>query len=255
MKQSKSKIYKAFISDIDGTLIPNKPHEVPSEKVIETIKKASKIIHVGVATSRPFYHAVRIIDILDLSAPCIVGGGSQIVDPKTEKIIWEKRLSLKQVNDLLVLLTSNGHNLEIIDDKDNVLSQKKIDYAPLQVWSPGLEPTKADEIINLTSKIPTIAINKVPSYINGKIALVFTHIYATKQYAIFEVSKLLGIKTKEIIGIGDGYNDFPLLMACGLKVAMGNAVDDLKEIADYIAPPVEKDGVADVLSRVVFNET
>ncbi|HXS15232.1 MAG TPA: HAD hydrolase family protein, partial [Candidatus Saccharimonadales bacterium] len=61
------------------------------------------------------------------------------------------------------------------------------------------------------------------------------------------------ISTEEIIGIGDGHNDFPLLMACGLKVAMGNAVDDLKAIADYIAPSVDEDGVADVIEKFILN--
>jgi len=69
---------------------------------------------------------------------------------------------------------------------------------------------------------------------------------------IFKVAKILGIDTHEIIGIGDGYNDFPLLMACGLKVAMGNAVEDLKAIADYIAPTVSQDGVADVINKFVL---
>ena len=41
-------------------------------------------------------------------------------------------------------------------------------------------------------------------------------------------------------------------MACGLKVAMGNAVDDLKAIADYIAPTVDEDGVADVINKFIL---
>jgi len=41
-------------------------------------------------------------------------------------------------------------------------------------------------------------------------------------------------------------------MACGLKVAMGNATEDLKEIADYIAPTVDEDGVADVIEKFVL---
>ena len=49
--------------------------------------------------------------------------------------------------------------------------------------------------------------------------------------------------------VGDGYNDFPLLLAGGLKVAMGNAVSDLKKIADYIAPTVDEDGVATVIEK------
>ena len=67
------------------------------------------------------------------------------------------------------------------------------------------------------------------------------------------VANLLKIKTTEIIGVGDGYNDFPMLLACGLKVAMDNANDDLKAIADYIAPSVDDDGVADVIEKYILN--
>jgi hydroxymethylpyrimidine pyrophosphatase-like HAD family hydrolase len=41
-------------------------------------------------------------------------------------------------------------------------------------------------------------------------------------------------------------------MSSGVKVAMGNAVDDLKAIADYIAPSVHEDGVADVIKRYIL---
>ena len=52
----------------------------------------------------------------------------------------------------------------------------------------------------------------------------------------------------------DYRNDFPLLMASGLRVAMGNAFSDLKEIAHYIAPSVQQDGVADVIQKFVCEE-
>ena len=42
-------------------------------------------------------------------------------------------------------------------------------------------------------------------------------------------------------------------MACGLKVAMGNAIPELKEIADYVAPSVDDDGVADVIEKFILN--
>lgn len=41
-------------------------------------------------------------------------------------------------------------------------------------------------------------------------------------------------------------------MACGLKVAMGNAVKELKEIADFIAPTVEQDGLATVIEKFIL---
>ncbi len=254
MKQSKSKKYKALMSDIDGTLILNNPHSLPTKKVIDAVKKASKIIKVGVATSRPYNHAERIINVLDLTSPCIVGGGSQIVDPKTKKILWEKRLENKEILKIFNLFKKSDINTKIMDDQGNLINFDAYKESPLQIWIQGVSPKKANKIIYIISKVKTIAINKVPSYKKGMVALVITNIHATKQHGILEVAKILNLNTKDIIGIGDGGNDFPLLMACGLKVAMGNAVEDLKAIADYIAPNVEDDGVADVIERFVLNE-
>ena len=102
------------------------------------------------------------------------------------------------------------------------------------------------------SKDSSISVFTVKSWTPGKIDVIVSHPKSTKQHGIFEVAKILNIETHDIIGVGDGYNDFPLLMACGLKVAMGNAVEDLKAIADYIAPSVEDDGVADVIEKFVI---
>ena len=83
---------------------------------------------------------------------------------------------------------------------------------------------------------------------------IINHTQATKQFGILKIAEILNISTHEIIAVGDGYNDFPLLMAAGFKVAMGNGVEDIKQIANYIAPSVEDDGVADVIERFVLNE-
>jgi hypothetical protein len=61
-----------------------------------------------------------------------------------------------------------------------------------------------------------------------------------------------GYKLLYVESVRFGYNDFSMMMACRLKVAMGNAVPELKEIAHYIAPSVDNDGVADVIERFVL---
>jgi hydroxymethylpyrimidine pyrophosphatase-like HAD family hydrolase len=65
---------------------------------------------------------------------------------------------------------------------------------------------------------------------------------------------MLGVRYEEIIGVGDGHNDVPLLEAVGLKVAMGNAPDEVKAIADYVAPKLSEDGVADVIQRYILRD-
>ena len=69
----------------------------------------------------------------------------------------------------------------------------------------------------------------------------------SKHLALLEYSRLMNLDPKEIIGVGDSYNDYPLLSACGFKVAMGNAPEELSEIADKIVGTQEENGIIEVL--------
>ena len=67
---------------------------------------------------------------------------------------------------------------------------------------------------------------------------------ATKEHTIGELLKLLDIKKEHTIGIGDGYNDIHLFNAVNHKVAVGNAVPELKQMADEIVESSSNDGMA-----------
>lgn len=247
--------YKALMCDVDGTLIPLKRDAKPSKKVIEAIAKASGIVHVGIATSRPLYMLHNILDSLKLSGPSIINGGAQILDTVNKKIIWEKGLNLDDINKVHIILKLNKVKTIVLEnDRDIIYDGTQKLKNPLQIWVNGIKERLADKILDTLSSISTISVNKVPSWQLNMVDLVINHALATKQHGIFEVSKLLKLKSHEIIGVGDGYNDFPLLMACGLKVAMGNGVSDLKQIADFIAPPVEEDGVVEIINRFILND-
>src|SRR3989304_9824543 len=102
MKSSKfKKKYKALMLDVDGTTVKNEHDAMPSQKVKDAINKASKVIKVGLATSRPFWHVHHIIEDLKIDSPCIITGGAQIFDPKKNKVIWEKRIDFKDVKPIL----------------------------------------------------------------------------------------------------------------------------------------------------------
>jgi hydroxymethylpyrimidine pyrophosphatase-like HAD family hydrolase len=53
----------------------------------------------------------------------------------------------------------------------------------------------------------------------------------------------LHLSKEDVIAFGDGPNDFEMIEFAGTGVAMGNASDDLKELADYITDAVNEDGV------------
>lgn len=110
---------------------------------------------------------------------------------------------------------------------------------------------QADRIVDKLSKLPRIVAYKAKHKAGYGVNV--SHVNATKLHGVEIIMKHAHLKREEIIGVGDGYNDFPLLMASGLKVAMGNAVEDLKAIADYVTLPVEEDGVAEVIEKFILS--
>ena len=58
-----------------------------------------------------------------------------------------------------------------------------------------------------------------------------------------------GLEKEEILTIGDQNNDIALLQAGGLKVAMGNATEELKSIADHITDSVYEDGFVKAMEK------
>ena len=57
-----------------------------------------------------------------------------------------------------------------------------------------------------------------------------------------------------MIAVGDSYNDISMIEAAGLGVAMGNAVEAVKQAADYETDDNEHDGVARVVEKFFLNQ-
>lgn len=139
------------------------------------------------------------------------------------------------------------------DEKDIPFSNDYTPFKPYNIFTNfAYEEPLINKAIDILSDIPTIKVNKTHGGREKKFSFLISHAEATKLHGIYEVGKQLSIKRHEIIGVGDSGNDFPLLMASGLKVAMGNAIEDLKAVADYIAPTVDDDGVADVIEKYIL---
>ncbi len=75
---------------------------------------------------------------------------------------------------------------------------------------------------------------------------------ATKGEAILRLAAHLGLEPEKTMGIGDGGNDVTMVKMAGIGVAMGNAEDSLKEIADYVTLTNDEDGVAAAIERLVW---
>jgi HAD superfamily hydrolase (TIGR01484 family) len=246
--------YKALICDVDGTLIPNKLSGMPSQKVIQAVNNASKKIAVGIATARSYWQIAHILDILSLSSPCIITGGAQIINPTTRRTFLEKTIKPKDIH----TIASIAHEMDIsiiVSDREGEKVYKKdaVSEKPLDLYTSPISLDTADLFMKKIAHIKSISSHKALAWEHTTdVVVTIVHPKASKQDAILRIAKMLGIKTNEIIGVGEGYNDVPFLMSCGLKVAMGNAVEEVKAIADYIAPSVAEDGVFHIIQKFIL---
>ncbi len=82
--------------------------------------------------------------------------------------------------------------------------------------------------------------------------LEFSNREASKYCAVKFLQKYWNLKDDEILTIGDQNNDIALLEAGGIKIAMGNATDELKNVADYITDTVQNDGFVKAMEKFCF---
>ena len=73
-----------------------------------------------------------------------------------------------------------------------------------------------------------------------------------KWRAIDALIKKLGIKKEEVITIGDNFNDIEMIENAGLGVAMENASEDIKKLADYVTSTNDDGGVLNVIKKYIY---
>lgn len=245
--------YKALFLDLDGTTVIH-GGMLPSIAVTKAIAKCKDAsVAVCLATSRPLDITLPIIEHLSLTGFCIITGGVQLYDPQKKKIVRDIQLKKNIIPAIYDVAREIHKDVGIHDGKKGKIYRGgNIPEKVYGLYFPKIDVRDSQSVVKKLQKIPGIAVHRMNSWYKGFDWIDVTDEEATKLHGIVDVGKLLGIQTHEMIGVGDGYNDFPLLMACGLKIAMGNAVPELKAIADFIAPSVEEDGVATVIEKFVL---
>ena len=74
----------------------------------------------------------------------------------------------------------------------------------------------------------------------------------SKGNALKTLAAHLGLRPEEVVAVGDWKNDISLLSAAGLSIAMGNAHEELKNIADFITLDVEEHGLAAAIRKFIL---
>lgn len=244
----------ALIFDLDGTAIPNSPDGYPSPAVLEAVRSVQNKILVACATGREIIIAKDIIRAFQLTSPCIIAGGSQVIDPLTFQPVWQRVLSVDQIKRICEVCKEVPQNLAAYADNGPGKPPAQYDYffeKPI-IYMENIPLEEAPQILVRLKTIEGIAVGAVPAWTPGNVDIHITNIEATKKHALQEWAKIEGVDLAEIMVVGDGGNDIPLFELAGFSVAMGNARDEVKAHADWVAPSVDEDGLAEAISRYIL---
>lgn len=244
---------QAIIFDLDGTAIDSPLQKLPSEKLIASLDQLRADFFLCAATGRCWTFAKDVIQGLGLEDLCIISGGTQICDPKTGEIVWQKDITPQALAAVIQIFSTNGEQKLIYNDyteddyfhggvypKDFDLSQR-VNWLS-QSFVPDDIAIELQQQLNAVDGITCVmVVSQRPSCRD----LHIVHEEATKEQAITELLGRLGVQKAQAIGVGDGHNDLHLFNSVGTKVAMGNAVDDLKQVADQVIGDVKEEGLAE----------
>ena len=131
-----------------------------------------------------------------------------------------------------------------VDDLKTFLAEQKKDVAKLQMFFRDME-LREKLLRELPKHFPDLA---VATSISNNIEV--NHALATKGVALKNMAEALNIPIEATIAFGDDLNDSSMLEAAGLSVAMGNAKDEVKAIADIVTDDNDHDGVARVIEEL-----
>jgi Cof subfamily protein (haloacid dehalogenase superfamily) len=252
-------MYKALITDLDGTAvaISSTGDDVDAatqravQRAIQTGKK------LACASGRNWKTVQPVVQKLGFVSPCIIEGGTRVIDPLTEKTLWEKPLARDASTKIL-------HVFKAESKIGVVMTSANVAGAPLDAtWSVPKdlrfiyllavpEPT-AIKISNRINADAYAVAHLTPSWAGGDlIDIHVTHPEATKEHAIEIWQKREGISKAETIGLGDSGNDIPIFQSAGLKIAVANATASLMQLADYIAPSVGDNALEHVINKFLL---
>ena len=248
------------IFDLDGTAIDSPDQKLPSERLIAAVRTAEEKYILCAATGRPWSFAAPVLQALGLKDACIIAGGARICDPQSGEVLWQATIDNAAAQAALEvlrkyptykLLCNDYVEADYTEDRGAV-PQDFIMTEPIYFLEQTYIPESiAPEINAQLEKIDGITSTLVVAQRDGQNDIHITAQAATKEHAVGELLRMLGVEQRFARGIGDGHNDIHLFRAVGRKIAIGNAVPDLKAEADFVIGDVRDDGLAAYLEELV----
>lgn len=274
---------KIVFADIDGTLFDHNTMAIPLSARQALLQAKENGHRIFLCTGRPFPDITEELRGLPLSGMVLACGAHIIAEGKT---IYEHPFPTEDLKHLISYMQTHHIEFKLEGSKRNYLTPFAFSLfqeiftddrpdnnarARAAMIDAGMLPFSDITEADLLQILKFYIFSESPGAIEAMLHTLPTHIQgflyenmrsgiANGEITPRSVTKAAGIdrvlafygdcERKDTIALGDSLNDMEMIRHAGVGIAMGNAVDALKENADYITKDIADDGFAHALRQM-----
>lgn len=267
-------MYKLIALDMDGTLLgPDKQISPANRAAIEAAK--ARGIKVVLASGRPLEGLTDHLQSLGLTTNedyVLCYNGALIQRVGTGEVVSSTTLHGGHGRDLYELSQVLDVHIHGFSRSEGLITPKSNPWTELEANINGINLAERDfrsldddhEIVklmlveegplldNAVANLPPELYQRYTILRSAPYFLEFLNKDSNKGAGVAQLASLLGLEPDEVICVGDADNDRHMLQYAGLGVAMGNADDEIKALADHVTASNAEDGVALVIEQFIL---
>lgn len=258
-----------LVSDLDGTILPITG--IISQKNMDAIAKFRKLGGTfAVATGRSPLQALTYLEQLEIDGAVIANNGGIIFNPKTKEILWAKLHDcsyMEAVEDIMGQFPQVGIVAVTSNDQYHLLTENKISKEFEERAHIKLEQANEENLLSNCSKvllrIEETELWEVFAYIEKRYHDRFQVINSgtnwielmplgiSKGFPFERLVTFYDKKLENSVAIGDYNNDVEMIEKASIGVAVENALDSVKAVANLVVKSCEEDGIADLITYLI----
>lgn len=262
---------KLFVSDLDGTLL-NSEHHISAANKKALRDAADAGVTVTLATGRMYPSALPYARELGLDVPIITYNGA-VIKSVEGKMYFSAFLRADLIQRILRYCFQQSWYVQVYS-ADKLYFARRTKEARAYEKAAGIKgyAVGEDGLLALTDMVPKLlVVMRDPAQTDAAVkdltAAFGQEIFAVKSnpeyieivlkgvnkaLSLQHLAERLGIGMEAVMAIGDSNNDLPMLTAAGHGVAMGNANQEVRQVAEHIVSSCDADGVAEAIYKYVL---
>jgi hydroxymethylpyrimidine pyrophosphatase-like HAD family hydrolase len=219
--------YRALACDYDGTLAHDGVITTATVAALDRFRRSGR--HLFMVTGRELPQLKQVCPVLDRFEWVVAENGALLHRPADDST----RLLCEPASAALVGLL------------------RRANLKPLSVGQAIIATVEPNEVVVIEG-IKELGLELQVIFNKGSVMVLPTGV--NKATGLAALSKAAGLSLEEIVAVGDAENDHAFLEACGIGVAVANALPMLKERADFVTTGARGDGVAELIDMILADD-